>query len=385
MNPTAPHVPIAPLFAALLLCACSSPETPAAAGGDPPVNADAGADSAPPPLPCDAASVDGILVAAVDVYGGPSFALGYPPYAIDGCRLAYVAAPLPGEASGALYLRDLVTGAETLLEAAADLPRRPTMAGDIIAWEAFAIGSRVVRVRAGDETATIAGPFHHAGEPRAAPDGVVVTAWVTASELGDTDIFLFRPGDAEASPIAPGPGQQRFADISLTHIAYADFSEDPDGTFNENATDLADIVVYERASALKTPRKREGKQAFPLLGADGSIAFLGWGPDHPEPKFSAYSLLVGDLVPGGDLVAASITTSTPYIRPVARGSLVEWIDWPSGDTASLWRRPVDLSAEAEKVPGLDGMPLFGPTATTGITIVSTLMASGAMGLRGVAR
>jgi hypothetical protein len=373
-----------PLFASILLCACSAPSP---ADPLPDAGPDAGPDAATPPAACVAASVDGIAVASVDVYGGPPYALGYPPYAIDGCRLAYLAAPLPGEGSSALYLRDLETGADTLLEAAVEEPRRPTIAGDVIAWEATSSEGRVVRVRAGGETVTVTGAFHHAGEPRASEDGVVMTAWLGESDLDDTDIFLFKLGDAAASPIAPGPGQQRFPDISKTHVAFADFSEDPDGRFDENAFDLADVVIVDLATKAVAPRKRGGKQAFPLLGAEGSIAYLAWGPAHPEPKFSAYELLVGDLdaAPGADLVAASITTSIPYIRPVARGALVEWIHWPPGGAASFWRRPADLSEPPEQVPGLDGLILFGPSATTTISIVAAQGASGAMGLRGVAR
>ena len=380
------NAPINLAFAALLLlCACSS-ESPA----DPPLpgpGADAGTDAEPPPLPCSAASVDGIKVAPNDIDGAPPYTLGYPPYAIDGCRLAYVAAPLAGETSGALYLRDLAAGTEVLLEAADQKPRRPTMAGEVIAWEATTSEGRVVRVRAGAETIAMAGAFHHAGEPRAAEDGVAVTGWLTESDLGDTDIFLLKLDEAEAFAIAPAPGQQRFPDISKTHVAFTDFSEDPDGRFDENATDLADVVVYDRATMAVSPRKRGGKQAFPLLGAAGSIVYLAWGPMHPEPKFSAYDLLVGDLAAAAseDLVAAAITTSLPYIRPVARGSLVEWVEWPVGAEASLWRRPVDLASPAEQVPGLDGLKLFGPSASSSITVVAAQAAGGAVGLRGVAR
>jgi hypothetical protein len=380
MNPTAPKFP---LLAALFLGACSSsspvdpspPEAGSDAGSD--AGPEAGSDAEPPA--CSAASVDGIEVAPSDVYGGPPYALGYPPYSIDGCLLAYLAAPLGVETSGPLYLRDLATGAETLLEAASEKPRRPSIAGDVIAWEATIAGDRVVRVRAGAETVTITGAFHHAGEPRAAEDGVVVTAWLGPTDLDDTDIFLFKIGEPEALPIAPSP------DISPTHIAFADFSEDPDGRFDENAFDLADIVVYDRLKKLGSPRKRTGKQAFPLLGAAGSIAYLAWGPMHPEPKFSAYELFVGDLAAsaGADLVAASITTSTPYIRPVARGALVEWVEWPLGGAASFWRRPADLSEPAEQV--LENLALFGPSATAGISIVAAQDASGAMGLRGISR
>src|SRR5437867_4258404 len=59
---------------------------------------------------CDASAVNGIAIAPTDVYGGPPYALGYPPYAIDACKLVYVA-PSPAE----LRLRDLSTGVETTI------------------------------------------------------------------------------------------------------------------------------------------------------------------------------------------------------------------------------------------------------------------------------
>src|SRR5262249_55681428 len=148
-----------------------------------------------------------------------------------------------GTNQGALTLRDLTTGAESPLAPASEQPRRPAIAGSVIAWEATEGGKRVVRVMAWGNVVTIPGPFDHAGEPRATDGEVVMTGWATPDDAGDTDIYLFAPGDAEAVAIAKGPGQQRFPDISATHIAFADFSEDPDGRFDQNGTDLADIVL----------------------------------------------------------------------------------------------------------------------------------------------
>jgi hypothetical protein len=262
------------------------------------------------------------------------------------------------------------------------------VAGDVIAWEATIGGARAVRVRWGSGgAATVTGSFDHAGEPRAARDGVVMTGWLGSDDASDADIDLVKAGEAEAMAIAAGPGQQRFADISEAHVAYTDFAEDPDGRFDENASDLADVALYERATGTTTLRPREGKQAFPLLGGVGSIVYLGWGPTHPEPKFSDYVLLVGDIAEGGagDALAASIVTQAPYIRPAARGDRLEWIEWPTGNTASLHRRPIDLSAPAETIPDLVGLELFGPSASASITIVGARAPGEAMGLRAIAR
>jgi hypothetical protein len=319
---------------------------------------------------CGPADIDGLRVSATDPLGGTPYALGYPPHAIDGCQLAYLAEPAQGE-SAALVLRDLTTGDETVVAPAAERPRRPSLAGDVLAWEADAGGVAVIRVRTGGATVTLEGPFHHAGEPRAAADGVVFTAFLDGSGAGDTDIYMAAPGESAATSVFVGAGQQRFADISASHIAFSDFSEDPDGQLDENATDLADIVIVERATGTARTRSRAGKQAFPLLGAGDKVVYLEWGPDHPEPKFSAYDLLIGNVGGNGqdDALAAQIRTSLPYIRPTARGERVSWIGWPEGGGPALWTRPADLSAPAETVAGIEGPELFGPAASADLTVV----------------
>jgi hypothetical protein len=322
-------------------------------------------------------------VTPTDPDGGIPFALGYPPYSIDDCRLAYIAPPPTGQTAGPLLLRDLATGAEELIAPASEKPRRPSLAGGVLAWEAEDAGKRVVRVHTASGTVTLTGAFHHAGEPRAASDAVVFTAFLTDKDSGDADIHLATPGDAQSTPLLSGPGQQRFADISPTHVACADFSEDPDGTFDENATDLADILLLDRASGTKATRHRTGKQAFPMLGAAGKVAYLSWGPEHPEPKFSAYDLVIGALAAPAaeDAVAASITTSSPYVRPTAHGTDLEWVSWPPGDSASLLRRPADLSTSATTVPGFAGAGLYGPAASSRLTVAAAPDGAGAMILR----
>ncbi|WP_437282101.1 hypothetical protein WME90_16520 [Sorangium sp. So ce375] len=328
------------------------------------------------------------MVSASKVDEGAPRVPGAPPYAIDGCSLVYVAAPQDGEASGDLKLRDLATGEELLLAPAAEQPRRPALAGDVVVWEATENGRRVVRARRGGEILTIPGAFDHAGEPRVEGDAVVLTGWLTADEAGDTDVFLYEGGQAEAIRVASGPGQQRFPDISATHVAFADFSEDPDGRFDEDARDLADVVVYDRRTGRATPRPREGKQAFPMLGAGERIAYLEWGLNHPEPKFEQFDLLIGDITaPGsGDAVAAIVEmASAPYVLPAVRGELVEWVERPDGGEASLRRRPADLSAPAAEVPGLSGLELFGPSASATITVLAARSPGGELALRGLAR
>lgn len=216
---------------------------------------------------------------------------------------------------------------------------------------------------------------------------MVFTGWLTAEGAGDTDVFLYTPQTGDVTPIAAGPGQQRFPDVSRSHVAITDFAEDPDGQFNENSTDVADIAIYDRVTGAISTKPRAGKQAFPLLGADGRVAYLTWGPDHPEPKFSQYELRVADIGPpdGADISLASITTLLPYIRPTARGELVEWIDWPTAGQPELFRRSIDASAPAAAVPGLAGTELFGPSASMTLTVLATREAGGAMVLRAIER
>lgn len=328
------------------------------------------------PPSCGPADIDGLRVAATDSLGGTPYALGYPPHAIDGCQLAYLAEPAQGE-SAPLVLRDLASGDETIVAPGSERPRRPSLAGDVLAWEADVGGVAVIRIRASGTTLTVEGPFHHAAEPRAAVDGVVFTAFLGDTATSDSDIYLASPGDGVAMPVFVGAGQQRFADVSPSHIAFSDFSEDPDGHFDENATDLADIVIVERATGTARTRSRSGKQAFPMLGADEKVAYLEWGPDHPEPKFSAYDLLIGNVGGTGqdDALAAQLRTSLPYIRPTARGERMSWINWPLGAAPSLWTRPADLSAPAETVAEIEGPALLGPAASTHLTVV--VVATGA--------
>ena len=254
----------------------------------------------PAPPSCSTVALEGLNVAASDVYGGTAYALGYPPYAVDGCRLVYVAAAAGG-LGGALLLRDLATGKEQTLAEAAEEPRRPSIAGEWITWEATISGARAVRVRGkSGDAVTMKGAFDHAGEPRAAADAVVFTAWLGPTENDDTDIFLYRPATQELAAVSTTPKQQRFPDISATHLAWADFADDPDGFFKGEGSpaDQGDVVLFDRATSTATTRQAPGKQAFPMLGATGTVAYLDWAGVQPEPKLDAYVLRIGGLDAG---------------------------------------------------------------------------------------
>jgi hypothetical protein len=375
------------LFAASVLafagasCGSGSRAT-TGAGGSASTSSGAGGAAA-----CSPSSVQGIAVTPTDVYGGLPYALGYPPYAIDGCLLAYVKPASDGGTSGDLVLRDLANGTEMTLAPASEVPRRPAIAGDLVAWEATVAGQPSVRVRGPSGVVTVTGTYDHAGEPRVAADSVVFTAWLGPMDNADTDVFLYTPSSGAVEVVATGPGQQRFADVSTTHVAWSDFSEGPSGVFNVNGGDAANIVVLDRAAQATTVRAKPGKQAFPMLGARGKVAYLDWGDIAipPEPKFSEYDLRLGDVAGTltGDVLVEHVVAQAPYLRPVARGAYLEWVETP-GQTL-LRRQPVDLSTQPQTVTTFSASTVFGPSASLAITLVGATTTAGAVTLRGFAR
>lgn len=360
------------------LWACSTESTPPNQP-PPPDGQDAGSDaSVLPSTDCTSEYIDSSQVPESDTYKKPSYALGYPPVALEGCTMAYIAGPNEGKLEGALNLIDLGTGVFKVLATVEEEPRRPALsiAGTPTAAFEVTFGTvNSVRVYKDGESRIIAGDFHHAGEPKIFGNTVVFTGWLSADENGDTDIFVYEAGSGAASAevLYSAPGQQRFADISDTHIAFSDFSEDPDGAFNENSQDLADIVLYDRKTLKSTPRPKMGMQAFPMLGAPGFIAYLHWGNTHFEPMSSQYDLFVNKLdgIPSTDQKGASISTKVPYIRPIAKGTYIEWIQWPAMGNAALWHRVIDLSLPEKQVANADIAELYAPAASDQFTVVAS--------------
>lgn len=319
---------------------------------------------------------------------------GYAPYAVDGCRLVYVAAA-DGAFASALVLRDLRTGAEEVLADGALRPRRPAVSGDVIAWEeagALEAGAdagsatSVVRVRANGATTTVTGAFHHAGEPRVAGDTVVFTGWLYDLDVGDTDVFLYSPATATLEVVAAGFGQQRFADVSPTHIAVSDFSVDPSGAYDPGGQADADIIVIDRATGGRTSRPIDGKQAYPMLGSGGRLAYLEWVGVRPTPKLAGYTIRVVDLdQPTADgAFLAKVGTDPPAIRPTARGDLVEWVEY-AGTQSTFYRAPADLSSAPTAVSGLEAFSLFAPQATDGFTVLAARQGTPVATLQALAR
>lgn len=324
------------------------------AGGEP---GNAGSAGAPSDSECALAARGVAIYADWD-------ALGYPPYALDGCTLAYIAP------DGSLHWRDLTTLDDQVLDSAENAPRRPTLSADVVAWEVVLDGQSQVRVHTSAGTTTLTGAFDHAAEPKAARDAVVFTAFSAQSPSSDSDVFLYDVASHTASVALGGSGQQRFADISADFVAASDFSEDPQGYFDE-VSSVADIVLLSRADGSVTTRPLPGKQAFPMLGKDGLLAYLHWGDVHPEPKFSSFALFVAhaNSTPESDTRVRDIRTDPSYIRPSVRGTVVDFIE-STADITTLYR--ASLSPLGEPVAVVQGSAvesLLGPTGTESFTVV----------------
>jgi hypothetical protein len=236
---------------------------------------------------------------------------------------------------------------------------------------------------------TLAGAFDHAGEPRAAEDAVVFTGWLGPKDTDDTDIYLYRLATKELTAVSPAPKQQRFADISATHLTWTDFSGDASGHYKDqySSTDEADVVLFDRATSVATERHRPGKQAFSILGAKGKVAYLDWVGVQPEPKLDGYALQIanlGDPVES-DALVSQIFTPLIHVRPVARGELLEWVGTSEGGQTQMLRRAANLVTPAIPLPGLAGMTLVGPTASDAITLVGVQKGGVAVELRAFAR
>lgn len=296
--------------------------------------------------------------------------LGYPPYAFDGCTLVYVAA---GSDSGALHVRNLATGKDELLEAAASKPRRPAVSGSVITWESDGAEGSEVRVRYDGKVQSVSGAFVRAEEPRAAGDAVVFTAFLGPGPHDDSDVYLFDVVSGQLSLVAGGAGQQRFADVSATHVAITDFSEDPKGYFDETGS-ISDIALIERITGARSDRAAPGKQAFPLLSADGVFAYLEWAAVHPEPKFGQFWLKVGYLGrPSSEdfnvKTTGQVSTNPAYVRPSLRGLNLDFIDQDASGT-SLYRAALGTPGTlvASKIAG--ALQLFGPVAGDEFTLLA---------------
>lgn len=313
---------------------------------------------------CSAADVPTLALFS----GGGWDVLGYPPYALEDCQLLYVAS------DQALHRRLLPDGPDELIEAASAKPRRPTLAGSVLAWEIDdEDGKSQVRVLSAGTKRTLRHGLDHGGEPRATRDAVVFTAFAGAQRSDDSDVYLYDVASDEIAPVAAGPGQQRFADVSETHVALTDFSEDPRGYFDEVAS-ISDVLVVERRTGQRVLRHLTGKQAFPLLGRDGTLLYLDWGAVHPEPKFSQFWLKSADIAQAPEqdvsLTPEQVRTDPAYVRPSLHGLSVDYIDTRAG-MVGLYR----VTLGRLEPPSLTSLgaasQLLGPVAADSLTLVAT--------------
>jgi hypothetical protein len=355
-----PVAAVGALVALGALGACGGRSDATSSGSSPRAAVDGGV--VPAAVTCDASSATDIVVSSNDLNG-------FPPYAVAGCTLAYV------NAAGDLVVRDLAAGTEAVVAPASEHPRRPAASTMLVAWEADEDGQSVVRIRAGGVVQTARGAFQAAGEPRASGASIVFTAWNGPTTADDTDVWLYdaTADEPRARLAVGGPGQQRFADVSSDYVAVSDFGEDPDLRFDNDGKDLADVVVLERATGRIVPRRRAGKQAFPMLADGGVLAYLDWSGIHPEPKFVAYQLRSGAVLgdPAADRSIADVVyASSDYARPAVSRDMLEWIANPDGRT-TLYRAPADGSTAALAVKGLEEFRLYAPSPTSaGFTVLA---------------
>ncbi len=266
--------------------------------------------------------------------------LGYPTYAIRGCRMAYV-----DSKNQNLVLRDLTTGVETTLELAVNKPKRPSIASDVVAWEVTLTNPdysyQSVRALYGGATHFIDAPpgYGSIGEPAVARGIVVVTAFKTNAFDTDTDVFAFDVASNKLTPVVVAPSQQRFAAVSDGLVAVTDFSEDPNGYFSGSGNDLADIGVFKRAAQTYEVRKHPGKDAFPTIISGDVLGYLHWGDVHPEPKLEAYSLYTARVSasPSTDARVADVVNALRYLRPSASAGSLEWVTTTLNAGSTLWR------------------------------------------------
>lgn len=371
------------IVAAPLGCGGSSGKDGVATSGDDGGASDAGAPGAAGPFtgtsvgpePTCASIGAPANVTQDDLYG-------YPPYAAYGCRLAYVKAD-----TGALVLRDLTNGSEREIAPSSEHPQRPSVSADVVAWESTGAGGaaevHVLYSNAGTDRITVLSssfgsakghPFDHAGEARAWSGVVAFTAWSAAADTSDTDVLLYRASSDTLAVVAGGPAQQRFADVSEGKIAVTDFIEDPDGTFNDNGADLADIGVLDRATGVYSLRKSPGKDAFPVLVSDDALGYLHWGDHRPEPKFQAFSVMGAVIAapPSQDKLLMDVTTLT-FIRPSGRYGELFWVTSSMTNGAyALNHAKTDGSEPATAITDLaaSGQSLGAPSAAKAFTLVA---------------
>jgi hypothetical protein len=366
-------------FAVATLAACGGSTLEPAPGGQPPGDVPPGGNPNRPPATCDAQAASNVAVSPIGLDGE-----GYPPYAVAQCSLVYVST------NRDLILRDLATGTETTIAPVDEAPEAPAVSIDpasgapVIAWQATINGQALVRLRFEGKTRTISGAFDNAIEPRVNGRRVVFTAYKGPKEAKldvDMDVWVHDAADGSTRVVFGGKAQQRFADINAKYIVATDFIEDPYGYYepyrgSDKPENIADIVVYEIANGQVTTRKREKKQAFPVLGNDDVLAYLDWVLVHPQPKLEMYDLRGGRIGdPASDRTIARVEYHSAAVRPGMAGDTLEWIANPDGiGTTELWRAKVTSDAPAQKVAGLENLNLFAPAPTLLGTKAFTVLA-----------
>jgi len=131
------------------------------------------------------------------------------------------------------------------------------------------------------------------------------------------------------------------------------------------------VVLVDRATGEHRRLELAGKQAFPLFGGDGSLVYLHWQVDHPEPKLSAYTIMAWDMgAADRQRQLALVQTQPPYVRPSVYGSTVEWVERPYSGDERLMR--VDMQrVNPQAVFSMPGMQLYATASSARATLLAT--------------
>lgn len=271
-----------------------------------------------------------------------------PTYAIGSCRVAWVE-----RGTNRLLMRRLgvgqrvgqIAGPAPASDARREISFGPLTNAYLVSWvEGPPNDSRVmVAVPGVVAPKAISGPFHHAGEARVSagvskdggPAGVVAfTGWLTADPKGDTDVFAYDPLTDTLTILADGPGQQRWPGTSNSEIAITDFHEDPDGRFDDDGADRADILVINRIANTRRAFPRPGLQAH--ARTCGHALYRDWN----AASASTYELRASDTYGSDpDVVVDAVPKSNLMDLQDCDQDHYEWIAPNANDVAQLWTKP----------------------------------------------
>ncbi len=290
-----------------------------------------------------------------------------PTFAAQSCRLLYVE-----RGTNRILMRSFANGGregQIAGPAPANAARRDVSFGGgsdgvYVAWvEGPPDDSRVmVSVPGVVAPKQITGPFHHAAEAKVsagaksatAPWGVVVfTGWATPDPKGDTDVYMYDPVADELTTLVGGPGQQRWPGTNSASIAVTDFGEDPDGRFDGDGKDRADIVRVTRLDGISKVVARPGFQSHAIPLGSG-VVYYDESTSDPKSVQIRYSVIEGSKPP--DVQVDSLPLTARWFALAADGGDLAWVSTDANGTERL------LVANVASTPIVPRQILTGPFA-----------------------